>query len=63
MARLVLSMCLCLCLPSVCLSESVSTFSNVISSQTTKQIEVKFHVEPPWDRGTKVCSQGPGHLM
>ena len=25
-------------------------------------IEVKFHVEPPWDGGTKVCSNGPGHM-
>ena len=26
------------------------------------QIEAKFHVEPLWDRGTKVCSNGPGHM-
>ena len=26
------------------------------------QIEVKFHVEPPWDGGTKVCIWGPGHM-
>ena len=26
------------------------------------QIDVKFHMEPPWDRGTKVCSNGPGHM-
>ena len=25
-------------------------------------IEAKFHVEPPWDVGTKVCSNGPGHM-
>ena len=24
-------------------------------------IEAKFHVAPHWDRGTKVCSNGPGH--
>ena len=39
----------------------VSTFSN-ISSETTGLIEAKFHMEPPWDGGTKVCSNGPGHL-
>ena len=36
----------------------LSTFSN-ISSETTGPIEVKFHVEHPWDGGTKVCLQGP----
>ena len=25
-------------------------------------IEAKFHVEPPWDGGTKVCSNGPGDM-
>ena len=25
-------------------------------------IRVKFHMEPPWDGGTKVCSNGPGHM-
>ena len=35
----------------------VSTFSN-ISFETTGPIEAKFHVEPPWDGGTKVCSNG-----
>ena len=39
----------------------MSTFSN-ISSETTGSIEAKFHMEPPWDGGTKVCSNGPGHM-
>ena len=39
----------------------MSTFSN-ISSETTGPIEAKFHMEPPWDGGTKVCSNGPGHM-
>ena len=48
---------------SVCLSVCrVFTFSNVFSSRTTGPIEVKFHVEPPWDGGTKVCIWGPGHM-
>ena len=25
-------------------------------------IEAKFHVEPHCDRGTKICSNGPGHM-
>ena len=40
----------------------VSTFSNIFSSETVGPIEAKFHVEPPWDGGTKVCSKGPGHM-
>ena len=40
----------------------MSTFSNIFSSETTGPIEAKFHMEPPWDRGTKVCSNGPGHM-
>ena len=30
--------------------------------ETTGPIKTKFHVEPPWDRGTNVCSNGPGHM-
>ena len=40
----------------------LSTFSNIFSSETTGPIEAKFHMEPPWDRGTKVCSNGSGHM-
>ena len=25
-------------------------------------VEAKFHMEPPWDGGTKVCSNGSGHM-
>ena len=39
-----------------------SKFSNFFSLETAKPIEAKFHVEPPWDRRTKVCSNGPGHM-
>ena len=38
------------------------TFSNIFSSETTEPIEAKFHMEPPWDGGMKVCSNGPGHM-
>ena len=39
----------------------VWAFSN-ISSETTGLIAAKFHLEPPLDRGTKVCSNDPGHM-
>ena len=35
---------------------SDSTFSNFFSLETARPIEAKFYVEPPWDRGEKVCS-------
>ena len=38
-----------------------STFSN-ISSETTGPIKIKFHMEPQWDGGTKVCYTGPGNM-
>ena len=41
----------------------MSTFSNIFSSETTGPIETKYHVAPPWDGGTKVCSNGPGHMI
>ena len=40
----------------------MSTFSNIFSSETTGPFEAKFHMEPPWDGGAKVCSNGPGHM-
>ena len=39
----------------------MSIFSN-ISSETNEPIEAKFHMKPPWDGETKVCSNGPGHM-
>ena len=42
---------------SVCRPHSLN-----ISSETTGPIEAKFHMEPPWDGGTKVCSNSPGHM-
>ena len=35
---------------------------NIFSSETTEPIEAKFDMESPWDGGTKVCSNGPGHM-
>ena len=43
-------------------SVSDSTFSNFFSLEIARLIEAKFHVEPPWDRRMKVCSNGPGHM-
>ena len=40
----------------------MSTFSNIFSSETTGPIEAKFHMEPPLDGETKVCSSDPGHM-
>ena len=34
-----------------------------ISSETTGSIKVKFHMALLWDVGTKVCSNGPGHMI
>ena len=39
-----------------------STISNIFSSETAWPIKAKFYVEPPWERGTKVCINGPGHM-
>ena len=38
------------------------TFSNIFSSETAWPIEAKFYVEPPWEGGTKVFINGPGHM-
>ena len=40
----------------------LSTFLNIFSSETAGPIEAKLHVEPPWDGGTKVYSNGAGHM-
>ena len=37
-------------------------FSNVFSSDTAWPIKAKFYVEPPWEGGTKVYINGPGHM-
>ena len=35
---------------------------NILSSETTGPIKVKFHLQLLWDGGTKICSNGPGHM-
>ena len=39
-----------------------STISNVFSSETAWPIKSKFFVEHPWEGGTKVYINGPGHM-
>ena len=41
---------------------SHSTFQNFFSLETARPIEAKFHVDHPCDGGTKICSNGPGHM-
>ena len=41
---------------------SDSIVLNFFSSITTWPMEAKFHVESPWDGGTKACSNGLGHM-
>ena len=38
------------------------TFSNFFSLEIARLIETKFHVEPPWDEGMKIVSNGPSHM-
>ena len=35
---------------------------NTFSSETALPIKAKFYVEPPWEGGTKLCIDGPGHM-
>ena len=42
---------------------SDSTFSNFFSLETARLIEGKFHVEPPWDGGMKVNTNGLCHMI
>ena len=39
-----------------------SPFSTVFSSETAWLNKAKFYVEPPWEGGTKVYINGPGHM-
>ena len=41
---------------------SDSTFSNFFSLETAGPIEANFYTEPPWDEGTKVCSNEFDHM-
>ena len=41
---------------------SVRPISNVFFSETAWPIKAKFYVKPPWEGGTKVYINGPGHM-
>ena len=41
---------------------SDSTLLNFFFLETACPIETKLYVEPPWDRGTKVWSNGISHM-
>ena len=41
---------------------SLVLWSNFFSWETARMIEAEFHVDHPWDGGTKICSNGPGHM-
>ena len=47
----------------LCPNLADSIFLNFFSSITTRPIEAKFHVKPPWDGGTKAYSNGLGHMI
>ena len=36
--------------------------SNFFSLETASPIESNFYMEPPWDGGTKLCSNDLGHM-
>ena len=48
--------------PSSSCVRRLFTFSNIFSSETAWPIKAKFYDEPPWEGGTKVCINGPGHM-
>ena len=35
---------------------------NIFSSETALPIKARLYVEPPWEGGTKVYINGPGHM-
>ena len=37
-------------------------FSKIFFSKTAWRFKTKFHMEPQWDGGTKVCSRVLGHM-
>ena len=40
----------------------LSYLSKIFSPETTWPIKAKFYAEPSWEGGTKVCTNGPGHM-
>ena len=44
----------------VCLASQ--PFSKIFFPKKARPIKAKFNVEPQWKGGTKVCTNGPGHM-
>ena len=40
----------------------LSTHSNIVSSETTRPIELKFHMKTPYDRLAKIYTNYTGHM-
>ena len=38
----------------------VGASQNEATGSAVPRIKVKFCIEPPWDEGTNICSNGPG---
>ena len=39
-----------------------STHQNIVSSETTRPFELKFHMKTPYDRLGKICTKCTGHM-
>ena len=37
-------------------------FKLIFLKKTTRPFEAKFHMEPPWNVGMKICSDVPDHI-
>ena len=45
-----------------CLCHRRQQCLNIFSSETAWPIKAKLYVEPPWEGGTKIYINGPGHM-
>ena len=48
--------------PSVRRSSVRPPFSKIFFSETAWPLKAKFYMKPPWEGGTKVYINGPGHM-
>ena len=39
-----------------------STHQNIVSSETTRPFELKFHMKTPYDRLAKICTKCTSHM-
>ena len=39
-----------------------STHQNIVSSETTRPVELKFNLKPPYDRLAKIYTKCTGHM-